>query len=199
MDEILNNKELNNFLESLNLTSKQIELTKEIAIILVPLLITALLFFFTGWFFRTMKKRKVIVNELKENTIEESSPIPTNIKELEDYKEKFIELYNLTQGKKVKRNNSFESIENENSSSTDQDDLTKIKGINSKIQYILRINQINSFEKVAETPTETLQFLLDKYGGSAYKIYNPISWNLQANLIIEKNFKELEKIQQLID
>lgn len=175
---------ITSYLERLNLTPEQIQLTKELSIILVPLLITALLFFFSGWYFRSSKKKK--------STIENSL-------NTENYKEKYTELYNFTQGKKVKRKTDF-TISNEEKPlqikkefskeeitldepielSSEYDDLTKIEGITPKIQYILKINGINSFEKLANTSTETLEFLLEKYGGSAYKIHNPSSWNTLA-------------------
>lgn len=175
---------ITSYLERLNLTPEQIQLTKELSIILIPLLITALLFFFSGWYFRSSKRKK--------NTED-------NSKTSNHYKEKYTELYNLTQGKKVKRKSSLLPSNEENpihietnlpkeevvleeiqESSTDFEDLTKIEGITPKIQYILKINGIDSFEKLANTPTETLEFLLEKYGGSAYKIYNPSDWNTRA-------------------
>lgn len=179
---------ITSYLEKFNLTLEQTQLTKDLLIILVPLLVTALLFFFSGWYFKSSRKKKNIVE---------------NPASSENYKEKYNELYNFTQGKKVKRKVSSTNKNEENPIQiekelpkeeiilenpieiiSDFDDLTKIEGINPKIQYILKINGINSFEKLANTPTETLEFLLEKYGGSAYKIHNPSNWNTLAKELI---------------
>ncbi|MCB9202400.1 MAG: hypothetical protein H6604_05070 [Flavobacteriales bacterium] len=183
---------IDNFLYSINFTKEQVELTKDILIVAVPLTITAILFFLGGLFFKSKKKKKNVESE-SEN----------NVKELQDYKEKFIELYKVTQGKKVSKVSIQESIDTDDTddfendieqeeetvqiNNSNQDDLTQIEGINSKIQYILRINSIDSYQKLADTNQETLQFLLDKYGGSSYKIYNPENWNNKAKELINKD------------
>lgn len=60
-----------------------------------------------------------------------------------------------------------------------RDDLTKINGVGPKTAALLYNAGINTFVKLAETPTEQLQAVLDE-AGRRYRAIDPGSWPEQA-------------------
>lgn len=75
-----------------------------------------------------------------------------------------------------------------------KDDLKKIEGIGPKIEQLCNNIGVLTFAKLAETPVETLQKMLDD-AGPRYRIANPGTWPQQAKLAAEGKWEELDALQ----
>ncbi len=75
-----------------------------------------------------------------------------------------------------------------------KDDLKKVEGIGPKIEKLCNDIGIHTFAKLAETPVETLQKMLDD-AGPRYRIANPGTWPQQAKLAAEGKWEELDALQ----
>jgi predicted flap endonuclease-1-like 5' DNA nuclease len=73
------------------------------------------------------------------------------------------------------------------------DDLTRIEGIGPKINQILQEAGIQTFEQLSNSDPGTLQSLLDE---SRLSFADPNSWPEQAKLASERNWDELENLQE---
>lgn len=60
------------------------------------------------------------------------------------------------------------------------DDLTRIEGIGPKIAEILQGAGITTYARLAETPVETLQSILEA-AGSRFRLADPTTWPQQAH------------------
>jgi len=99
---------------------------------------------------------------------------------------------------RVHRSSEFESIATTmNSSSTDtseQDDLTLIRGIGPATQKLLAASGITSFKSLYESSTDRLQQILSS-GGSRFKLIDPSLWTQQARFAMNKNWTGLTQWQ----
>ncbi len=74
------------------------------------------------------------------------------------------------------------------------EDLLKIKGIGTRIFYLLKRNDILTYKTLANTSTKKLEQLL-KEAGAQYSSYNPENWPKQAKLAAAGKWDELETLQ----
>lgn len=75
------------------------------------------------------------------------------------------------------------------------DDLTKIEGINKKVEALLLKENIKSFRDLAKATIKKLQIILDA-AGSKFSIYNPATWPKQARLASTGKWDELAILQE---
>ena len=76
-------------------------------------------------------------------------------------------------------------------------DLKVIEGIGPKIEALLKAAGIENWSKLAATNVADLRQILDD-AGSHFRIHNPSSWPLQAQLASEAKWVELKKLQEEI-
>ncbi|MEO8960622.1 MAG: 50S ribosomal protein L17 [Ginsengibacter sp.] len=74
------------------------------------------------------------------------------------------------------------------------DDLTKIEGIGPKVAETLHEAGITTFAKLAESKSEDIQGILDKYDGN-FNAQNPTSWPEQSQLAADGKWAELKELQ----
>ena len=75
------------------------------------------------------------------------------------------------------------------------DELTKIEGINKKVEALLTKENIKTFKDLAKCTIKKLQLILDG-AGSKFSIYNPATWPKQAKLAAAGKWEELSKWQE---
>lgn len=75
------------------------------------------------------------------------------------------------------------------------DDLTKIEGINKKVEALLTKENIKTFKDIGKCTIKKLQLILDG-AGSKFSIYNPATWPKQAKLAAAGKWEELSKWQE---
>jgi len=75
-----------------------------------------------------------------------------------------------------------------------KDDLTKIEGIGPKIKGLLNDDGIWSWKQLSEVAVERIQKVLDN-AGPRYKVHNPASWPMQADMCHKGEWKKLDKWQ----
>lgn len=74
-------------------------------------------------------------------------------------------------------------------------DFRIIEGIGPKINQILQEKGITTFEELAQTPsTEIKEILLA--AGSRYKMHDPTTWSMQADMVAQGKMEELAQWQQ---
>ncbi|MFT3911580.1 MAG: glycoside hydrolase family 13 [Ferruginibacter sp.] len=75
------------------------------------------------------------------------------------------------------------------------DELTKIEGINKKVEALLTKENIKTFKDLGKCTIKKLQLILDG-AGSKFSIYNPATWPKQAKLAAAGKWEELSKWQE---
>lgn len=75
-----------------------------------------------------------------------------------------------------------------------QDDLKLVEGIGPKIEGLLNEAGINTWQELADAPTEKVQAILDE-AGPRYRMHDPATWSKQAKLAAEAKWEELEELQ----
>ncbi len=79
-----------------------------------------------------------------------------------------------------------------------KDDLKKIEGIGPKIAEILNAAGITTFESLAAAEVTELKAILEK-AGNRYKMHNPSSWGMQAEMAAKGDWEQLAKLQDELD
>lgn len=74
------------------------------------------------------------------------------------------------------------------------DDLTKIEGVNKKVESLLVKENIKTYKDLAKATIKKLQLILDG-AGSKFSIINPATWPKQAKLAAAAKWEELSKWQ----
>ncbi len=77
------------------------------------------------------------------------------------------------------------------------DDLKAIEGIGTKIEGLLHDAGIKTWKKLANTPVNKIQDILDK-AGKRYALADPGTWPKQAKLASEGKWSELEEYQDYL-
>lgn len=72
------------------------------------------------------------------------------------------------------------------------DDLTKIEGINKKIEALLTKENISTYKDLGKATIKKLQLILDG-AGSKFSVYNPATWPKQAKLAATGKWEELNQ------
>ncbi|MEO8768751.1 MAG: glycoside hydrolase family 13 [Ferruginibacter sp.] len=75
------------------------------------------------------------------------------------------------------------------------DDLTKIEGINKKVEALLSKENIKTFKDLGKATIKKLQLILDA-AGSKFTVINPATWPKQAKLAAAGKWEELTKLQE---
>lgn len=75
-----------------------------------------------------------------------------------------------------------------------QDDLKLVEGIGPKIEGLLNDAGINTWQELADAPTEKVQGILDE-AGPRYRMHDPATWAKQAKLAADAKWEELESLQ----
>lgn len=75
------------------------------------------------------------------------------------------------------------------------DDLTKIEGLNKKVESLLIKENIKTYKDLAKATIKKLQLILDG-AGSKFSIINPATWPKQAKLAAAAKWEELNKWQE---
>lgn len=109
------------------------------------------------------------VEKVAEAKVEKASPKPTTDK------------ISLPSGKKIKI-----------------DDLKLVEGIGPKIEGLLNEAGINTWQDLAEAPTDKVQAILDE-AGPRYRMHDPATWAKQAKMAHEQQWEELEAYQERLD
>lgn len=73
-----------------------------------------------------------------------------------------------------------------------EDDLTLIEGIGPKINSILKMSGIKTFQKLSETKPEDIRAMLNQAG---IRLGNPSTWPEQANLAAQGKLDDLKALQ----
>lgn len=74
------------------------------------------------------------------------------------------------------------------------DDLKAVEGIGPKIEGLLNEAGINTWEELANAPTEKVQEVLDN-AGPRYNMHDPATWSKQARLAADEKWEELVAYQ----
>lgn len=78
---------------------------------------------------------------------------------------------------------------------TASDDLSKIEGINKKVETLLNKENIRTYRDLSKLSIKRLQVMLDG-AGSKFIIYNPATWPKQAKLASAGKWEELRTWQE---
>jgi predicted flap endonuclease-1-like 5' DNA nuclease len=112
--------------------------------------------------------------------------------EIEDYRvriqQKDREIQNLRTRLKEQ-----EAILEQSRARQSPDDLSEIEGIGPKIAALLQEHDIDTFSKLAKSPTGRLEEILAE---ANLRMFNPATWPDQARLAAEDRWKELEALKQ---
>lgn len=77
-----------------------------------------------------------------------------------------------------------------------KDDLKIIEGIGPKIEKMLFEAKIFTYEELKNQSPEKLSFIIIHLGGDRYKIHDPTSWPIQAEMAYIGNWTELKNYQK---
>ncbi len=75
-----------------------------------------------------------------------------------------------------------------------KDDLKVVEGIGPKIEQLFNLNNINTFEDLANTSADKLKEILVA-AGSKFQMHDPSTWPQQSKLASEGKWEELKKWQ----
>ena len=75
-----------------------------------------------------------------------------------------------------------------------ENDLKIVEGIGPKIEGLFHNFNIRTWEQLSETSADKCQEVLDS-GGKRYRIHDPASWPMQANMAYEGHWKHLAEWQ----
>ncbi len=174
-----------------------------ILLAIVPLLVTALIFYCIGLFFG--KKTEEILYKVEKENQDLKNELVQQVDKVETMKV----LY--TGGKIEKRKKGtdetvkyFEKRKTEETPKNilpvndQRDDLKIIEGIGERIEFFLNENGIFTWTQLSRTSEEKLKDILLIYGGPSYKIHNPSSWPKQADLAAQRKWDELNALKENI-
>lgn len=80
----------------------------------------------------------------------------------------------------------------------DQDDFTVIDGIGPQINELIHAGNIHTFRILANTEVNKIKSILDKAGPS-FKLADPKTWPIQADLAANNEWEKLMKWQEELD
>jgi predicted flap endonuclease-1-like 5' DNA nuclease len=178
---------------------------KAVLVVIIPLLVTALLFYCIGLLFgkkaeknlyEIEKENEQLKNELAQHMdkIETMKVLYTGgkIKRSVQKDEKLILL------PKEEKTASDEELKKESSPGEKKDDLKVIEGIGERIEFFLNDSGIYTWEQLSKETEERLKNILELYGGLSYKIHNPVTWPKQAALAAYGKWEELQALKERI-
>ena len=74
------------------------------------------------------------------------------------------------------------------------DDLKIVEGIGPKIEQLLHVDGIKTWQQLADADVDTLKSVLNAAGAS-FANHNPSTWSQQAQMCVDGKWEELEKWQ----
>lgn len=80
----------------------------------------------------------------------------------------------------------------------EMNDLKIIEGIGPKIESLLKIGHINSWEDLTDAPLERLEKILED-GGDRFKLARPSIWPIQAQYALQHDWVKLREYQEKIN
>lgn len=80
----------------------------------------------------------------------------------------------------------------------DQDDFTVVEGIGPKINDLIHVDGIHTYEELARTEVSRIQDILDKAGPN-FKLAKPGTWPDQSDMAAKNMWVELKKWQDELD
>ena len=90
------------------------------------------------------------------------------------------------------------TIQDQNDSGIENEDLKKIEGIGPKIEEILNNEDIHTYKDLRKSDRDTLKAYLDK-AGSRFEKHEPETWPLQAGMAERGEWEELKIYQEFMD
>jgi large subunit ribosomal protein L27 len=96
--------------------------------------------------------------------------------------------------KKAPAKNAGAKIELPNGKKFAKDDLKIVEGVGPKIAGLLNDAGINTWEDLANAPTEKVQEVLDN-AGPRYNMHDPATWSKQAQMAAAEQWEELVAYQ----
>jgi len=79
-----------------------------------------------------------------------------------------------------------------------QDDLKMVEGIGPKIEGLLHAGGILTWQNLADAPEADVQKILDD-AGPRYRMHQPATWAMQAQMAANAEWERLEKYQDWLD
>ncbi|MDR1876519.1 MAG: hypothetical protein LBQ84_02705 [Flavobacteriaceae bacterium] len=174
---------------------------KAVLVVIIPLLVTALLFYFIGLLFG--KKTENALYEVEKENENLKNELVQQVDKIETMKV----LYTGGKIQKRKRNpvvtgkeEREEEVKKEEIAHSDikRDDLKVIEGIGERIEFFLNENGIYTWEQLSQETKEKLKNILEIYGGASYKIHNPATWPEQAALANKGEWEELNALKEKV-
>jgi len=98
------------------------------------------------------------------------------------------------EAKKAPAKKASGKIELPNGKKFKMDDLKIVEGVGPKISGLLNEAGINTWEELAEAPTEKVQKVLDD-AGPRYRMHDPATWSKQARMAADAKWDELVAYQ----
>ncbi|HKK74321.1 MAG TPA: 50S ribosomal protein L27 [Saprospiraceae bacterium] len=98
------------------------------------------------------------------------------------------------EAKKAPAKKASGKIELANGKKFKMDDLKIVEGVGPKISGLLNEAGINTWEELAEAPTEKVQKVLDD-AGPRYRMHDPATWSKQARMAADAKWDELVAYQ----
>ena len=95
------------------------------------------------------------------------------------------------------KNKSSHQSRRKNKNSEQKDNLKLIEGIGPKIEEVLNNANILTFNDLKQSNRDLLKSVLTK-AGSQYKMHEPETWPIQAEMAHNKNWDKLEEYQQFL-
>ncbi|HIP95556.1 MAG TPA: hypothetical protein EYH20_09500, partial [Leucothrix sp.] len=95
------------------------------------------------------------------------------------------------------KNKSSHQSKRKNKNSEQKDNLKLIEGIGPKIEEVLNNANILTFNDLKQSNRDLLKSVLTK-AGSQYKMHEPETWPIQAEMAHNKNWDKLEEYQQFL-
>lgn len=171
MDSLLSYKFLSKFKE-LSFSDLENSFLHDAIFMSIYSFVLAFLFFLLGWIFSGIGKKKPVAPVAVQQN--DNSGIES---ELQEWKRKYQELYDLSQGTKVElkkpvveKISHFKSSVNESrdtpkTTPKDSHDLGVIEGLHSKYLSVLRLNDIHTFSDLAKASASVLNLSIKKITG----------------------------------
>lgn len=172
----------------------------DLLFILVVLIVTAILGFLVGWLMRSIK-----IKSLKDS-LDACYKANENLKKEFDLKEENDFLSFKDQKKSEFTYSTFEEETIFDGAMAKlafgkkivENDLKVVEGIGPKIEKLLRKNNVNVWNDLANSTVSSLQDILNS-GGDRYKLHKPHTWPKQAKLAATGKWSELKQLQDVLD
>ncbi|WP_128330715.1 hypothetical protein [Apibacter sp. HY039] len=172
---------------------------KALLLVILPLLVTALLFYFIGLFFG--KKAEEILMKVEEENETLKNELAQHINKIETMKVLYTGGKIERKPRTIKESETSQHVAQEKFIRNEQvvrDDLKIIEGVGERIEFFLNESGIYTWKQLSEAKEEDLRNVLTLYGGASYKIHDPSSWPEQALLAYEKRWDDFNALKEKV-